>query len=335
MLEKRFDDIQNERKYLAKVRKQKQRKLQKLNPLSRPQQNLGDQQDANHHSNGEDGTAQESYDPGQSEKTLKVPHTHPESQTKWDIIRDNLEVIRSYRNSKPLRLNSKWQIVQQNLPTILAMRKIEEQPNNMSNNEEKNSQPSGHESQVIIRKGRSSFNHFLETSFRRSQRMFTPLSISPIKNPRNNLLHSFLKSTIFTVRYLDDDELDLDSSDDKYIIPNSLPTLDESDPDSSLVYISSYWLMKFLSFSNPGPICNHDIACSHGYLKPHLHGCKKYICVPITVSLLLQIEKYLFEEFNYPLFSEQALGMKQINENDNHQYFRYLKYVFIHLPTFD
>lgn len=327
MLEKRYDDIQNERKYLSKFRKRKLNKFRRND--SRHQETLN-RHDISHNQlqedkECEDGTAQESCsgDPGLSEKTLKVPLAHSSpSHSKWQIIRDNLEVIRGYRRCvKPLKLNSKWQIVQHNLSTIVEMKRNDLSTNAITENHEEIREDL--ESQNAPQRGRSAFNQFIQTSFRKSQKIFAPLTT----NHRNNLIHSFLKSTIFTVRYLDDNEINLECPDEKYLISNTLPPIDDLNPNSSLVYVSSYWLMKFLSFSNPGPICNHDIACSHGYLKPHLHGCKKYVCIPITVSLLLQIENYLYEEFNYPLFLEQSLSVKQCLEDENlgPQRFRYLK----------
>jgi hypothetical protein len=71
-------------------------------------------------------------------------------------------------------------------------------------------------------------------------------------------------------------------------------------PPRKHVFVSIYWLIKFLSFSEPGPLCNHDIVCCHGGLKPHLYGCRKRICIPIAFELFKNIRHYLHEQYSYP-----------------------------------
>jgi len=71
-------------------------------------------------------------------------------------------------------------------------------------------------------------------------------------------------------------------------------------PPRKHIFVSVYWLIKFLSFSEPGPLCNHDIACCHGALKPHLYGCRKRICIPMPIELFKNLRDYLHEKFNYP-----------------------------------
>lgn len=53
--------------------------------------------------------------------------------------------------------------------------------------------------------------------------------------------------------------------DPDLIFDNSGVVLEK--PPRASVYVSIYWLVKFLSFSEPGPLCNHDIVCSHRNLK--------------------------------------------------------------------
>lgn len=71
-------------------------------------------------------------------------------------------------------------------------------------------------------------------------------------------------------------------------------------PPTKHVFVSIYWLIKFLSFSEPGPLCNHDIACCHGGLKPHLYSCRKRICIPIPNELFHFLQSYLHQKFGYP-----------------------------------
>lgn len=71
-------------------------------------------------------------------------------------------------------------------------------------------------------------------------------------------------------------------------------------PPRKHIFVSIYWLIKFLSFSEPGPLCNHDIACCHGSLKPHLYGCRKRVCIPVHLSIFKNLRDYLHEKFNYP-----------------------------------
>ena len=53
--------------------------------------------------------------------------------------------------------------------------------------------------------------------------------------------------------------------DPDLIFDNSGVVLEK--PPRASIFVSIYWLVKFLSFSEPGPLCNHDIVCSHQHLK--------------------------------------------------------------------
>lgn len=317
ILEKRFSEIVREKKYIASVAKRSSMK----------------KHHRNHHDVGkklrkrkksvEDAKSEEK----QPEEEEKKPDDGVPNQStsnaapyrlcgKWEIIRNNLSTIRGFHNcSRRLELNSKWQIVQQNLPAIIAM---------------KNDCHSSHEGEIqgdLVKQPegntleRKRYHHFIQTSFRKSEKLFfskkpvlSPFSMShsshSINGSKRNLLRTLLQSSLFSILYLDNDDpqhLHINELNPSHLIPNILPPINEC--SNPLVYISSYWIMKFLSFSDPGQLCNHDIACSHGYLKPHLHGAKKYLCVPIELSLLVEVEQYLHEEFSYPLFIEQVFGI--------------------------
>lgn len=89
------------------------------------------------------------------------------------------------------------------------------------------------------------------------------------------------------------DQSNIDALDEKhYLIYDTLP-------DSDHIYISYMWILKFLSLSNPGPMCNDDIACAHGRLKPHMHGCKKVACIPVHKDVVRQVNEFLLEQFGY------------------------------------
>jgi len=98
------------------------------------------------------------------------------------------------------------------------------------------------------------------------------------------------------------DDFDEDEYDNalKYVIP-------DTPPKKTQVFISLYWIMRFLSFSDPGPICNDDIACPHGHLKPHLHACKKLICIPVDIGLWKHIEIYLYEQYSYAIHNNDNM----------------------------
>jgi len=81
----------------------------------------------------------------------------------------------------------------------------------------------------------------------------------------------------------------------------------DTPPKKSQVFISLYWIMRFLSFSDPGPICNDDIACPHGHLKPHLHACKKHVCIPVDIELWKHIEIYLYEQYGYAIHNKDNM----------------------------
>ncbi len=70
-------------------------------------------------------------------------------------------------------------------------------------------------------------------------------------------------------------------------------------PIPGFTAISTYWLLKFISFSDPGPVCNHDITCIHGALKPHIRGLGRSIYVPIKLSLLKEMIAALSELYDY------------------------------------
>lgn len=71
-------------------------------------------------------------------------------------------------------------------------------------------------------------------------------------------------------------------------------------PPRKHVFVSLYWLIKFLSFSEPGPLCNHDIACCHRALKPQLYSCRKRICIPVPLTLFFNLRDYFHEKYGYP-----------------------------------
>ena len=94
-------------------------------------------------------------------------------------------------------------------------------------------------------------------------------------------------------------------------------------PPAGYIVVSSYWLLKFLSFSDPGPPCNHDIACPHGALKPHLRGAGKDVFVPLQWNFFIEILQLLNDLYGhsgelinvlratkgFPLYSENARGL--------------------------
>jgi ubiquitin C-terminal hydrolase len=94
-------------------------------------------------------------------------------------------------------------------------------------------------------------------------------------------------------------------------------------PPVGYIVVSSYWLLKFLSFSDPGPPCNHDIACPHGALKPHLRGAGKDVFVPLQWNFFIEILQLLNDLYGhsgdlinilratkgFALYSENARGL--------------------------
>jgi hypothetical protein len=50
-------------------------------------------------------------------------------------------------------------------------------------------------------------------------------------------------------------------------VPVPLPQRDDAAP---LVYVSRAWWLRYLTISIPGPICNADILCDHGFVKRQL-----------------------------------------------------------------
>jgi len=70
-------------------------------------------------------------------------------------------------------------------------------------------------------------------------------------------------------------------------------------PPEGYIIVSSYWVLKFLSFSDPGPPCNHDIACPHGALKPHLRGAGREVFVPLRWNFFLEVCQLLAELYNH------------------------------------
>ena len=95
-------------------------------------------------------------------------------------------------------------------------------------------------------------------------------------------------------------------------------------PPRKHIFLSIYWIIKFLCCAEPGPLCNHDIACCHGSLKPHLYSCRKRICIPVSLELFKSIREYLQGKYSYPtcvLPSEACAN----NENKNEYIFRELQ----------
>ena len=89
------------------------------------------------------------------------------------------------------------------------------------------------------------------------------------------------------------------SRDDIGTIDTSDLIIRDAQPENK-IYISYLWILKFLSMTAPGPICNDDISCPHGHLKPHMHGCKKIACIPVDRELVRMIEFYLKETYGFP-----------------------------------
>ena len=95
------------------------------------------------------------------------------------------------------------------------------------------------------------------------------------------------------------DKLDGVSGDKKDIGTCRLSTHEYHDPGGQppegYIIVSAYWLLKFRAFSDPGYPCNHDIACPHGALKPHLRGAGRHIFVPMRWGFFLEILSMLDE----------------------------------------
>ncbi|KAJ1372593.1 Ubiquitin carboxyl-terminal hydrolase 33 [Parelaphostrongylus tenuis] len=53
----------------------------------------------------------------------------------------------------------------------------------------------------------------------------------------------------------------------------------------SQLYISSEWLLKLSTFSDPGPVTNYSFLCRHGHLLPRRVDYLSSLCTPVPASL--------------------------------------------------
>jgi hypothetical protein len=172
-----------------------------------------------------------------------------------------------------LSSKSKWRIVKASLPKIVLMKP-----------------------DLDVSNALTTANSVTESSSQNCSRDAAP-PLQTGNSRRMSTLASFknkLRIPIFGIRNKINPNGIMDALDEKhYLISDDLTGEDQT-------YVSYMWIIKFLSLSNPGPMCNDDIVCAHGHLKPNMHGCKKIACVPVHVGLVKKINEYLTEQYGYP-----------------------------------